>query len=115
VATRKPARAKRGGDASAEADEPDSCTHTWVIDPPNGPTSEGHCKLCGEKREFRNSYEYTPSWTARSGRGPANKRNAAAGDKPGTSPVGKPGTSPVDKPATSPASKPETSPASGSG
>ena len=31
------------------------CTHYWVIASPNGPTSEGVCKLCGERAEFRNS------------------------------------------------------------
>ena len=29
--------------------------HFWMIDQPNGPTSVGVCKLCGEKQEFRNS------------------------------------------------------------
>ena len=31
------------------------CKHHWVIDIPNGPTSEGMCKICGERSEFRNS------------------------------------------------------------
>ena len=31
------------------------CHHTWIIDSPNGPTSRGVCKECGEKAEFRNS------------------------------------------------------------
>jgi hypothetical protein len=30
------------------------CTHHWIIEPPNGPTSKGYCKLCPEVREFRN-------------------------------------------------------------
>lgn len=34
-----------------------SCHHHWVIDPPNGPLSAGHCKLCGRKRKFPNSSE----------------------------------------------------------
>ena len=33
----------------------EECTHHWVIDQPNGPTSRGVCKLCGEHSEFRNS------------------------------------------------------------
>ena len=37
------------------------CVHHWVIDPPNGAVSEGRCKACGEKKEFRNSFEYS-SW-----------------------------------------------------
>ncbi len=31
------------------------CKHFWVIDPPNGPTSKGTCKLCGDEQEFSNS------------------------------------------------------------
>ena len=31
------------------------CSHHWVIDTPNGPTSIGTCKMCGEKQEFVNS------------------------------------------------------------
>ena len=38
-----------------------SCTHHWVIEPPNGAISVGKCRMCGERREFRNSYEYS-SW-----------------------------------------------------
>ena len=33
------------------------CHHYWVIDPPNGPTSTGHCKNCGQRRRFPNSSE----------------------------------------------------------
>ena len=28
--------------------------HRWRIDEPNGPTSEGLCKVCGVTRQFRN-------------------------------------------------------------
>jgi hypothetical protein len=31
------------------------CRHHWVIASPEGATSVGTCKLCGEIREFRNS------------------------------------------------------------
>ena len=31
------------------------CTHHWLIEKPNGPTSQALCKICGEKAEFRNS------------------------------------------------------------
>ena len=31
------------------------CTHHWVLGSPNGPTSEGVCKICGDRGEFRNS------------------------------------------------------------
>ena len=33
------------------------CAHHWVIEPPNGPVSEGLCQRCGERREFTNSAE----------------------------------------------------------
>jgi hypothetical protein len=39
----------------AEAAEAPQCRHHWKIAPPNGATSLGKCKLCGEEREFRNS------------------------------------------------------------
>lgn len=31
--------------------------HHWIIMTPNGPTSEGCCKGCGEMREFKNWLE----------------------------------------------------------
>lgn len=34
---------------------PPGCQHHWQIASPNGPTSIGTCKLCGEQKEFRNS------------------------------------------------------------
>ena len=41
-----------------------NCTHYWVIEVSHGPLSEGTCQLCGRKREFRNSEEFTP-WSSR--------------------------------------------------
>lgn len=35
------------------------CKHHWMIDSPNGPTSSGVCKLCGERGEFKNSIPIT--------------------------------------------------------
>lgn len=32
-----------------------TCQHHWLIETPRGATSHGHCKRCGEEREFRNS------------------------------------------------------------
>ena len=29
--------------------------HNWAIAIPNGPTSTGICRTCGEQREFKNS------------------------------------------------------------
>ena len=37
-----------------ETAEP-QCTHHWMIERPNGPTSQAVCKICGEQAEFRNS------------------------------------------------------------
>ena len=31
------------------------CMHHWMIESPNGPTSQGVCKICGVRSEFRNS------------------------------------------------------------
>ena len=39
----------------AEPAGPAACPHHWQIPSPNGPTSIGTCKNCGETREFRNS------------------------------------------------------------
>ena len=30
------------------------CTHHWMIESPQGETSMGKCKLCGDKRSFQN-------------------------------------------------------------
>ena len=38
------------------------CAHHWVIPAPNGPTSEGTCRLCGHQREFVNYAEYVSPW-----------------------------------------------------
>jgi hypothetical protein len=31
------------------------CQHRWLIQPANGPTSQGECRLCGERRTFANN------------------------------------------------------------
>lgn len=46
------------------------CQHQWMIDQPNGPTSVGVCKLCGETSEFQNSIPGT-GWDRQS---PQSKR-----------------------------------------
>jgi len=38
-----------------------TCRHHWVIESPAGPVSNGVCRLCGEKREFKNYLE-NPRW-----------------------------------------------------
>ncbi len=37
----------------------DMCCHHWVIESPQGATSHGRCKRCGQAKEFRNSAEDT--------------------------------------------------------
>ena len=37
------------------------CQHHWKITSPDGPTSRGVCRLCGETREFANHVE-TSVW-----------------------------------------------------
>jgi len=56
------------------------CVHHWVIDPPNGAVSEGCCKSCGEKKEFRNSFEYS-SWYGNKSPVPKAAAKAAAAAK----------------------------------
>jgi hypothetical protein len=45
------------GNAESGNDDNSGCVHVWLIDPPNGPTSGGTCDLCGEVKQFKNSYE----------------------------------------------------------
>ena len=40
-------------------DEP-MCVHYWVIECPEGPTSVGTCRNCGERKVFRNFALYSP-------------------------------------------------------
>lgn len=47
-----------------EAARADTCVHYWVIDPPDGPVSEGICKICGAEKEFKN-YMFYSSWDSR--------------------------------------------------
>jgi hypothetical protein len=76
------------------------CVHHWVIDPPNGAVSEGRCKACGEKKEFRNSFEYS-SWYGNKSPAPKGKGKDAAGAK------GAEAAKPEAKAAAKPAAKPD--------
>ena len=49
------------------------CIHHWMIGRPNGPTSEGTCKICGLTQEFKNSIQGS-GWDRDGGR----RRAAAA-------------------------------------
>ena len=44
-------------------DEPavSTCRHHWVIQPADGPVSNGLCQVCGETREFKN-YVESATW-----------------------------------------------------
>jgi hypothetical protein len=33
------------------------CQHRWVIETPNGETSQGVCRVCGSKKDFPNAAE----------------------------------------------------------
>jgi hypothetical protein len=49
-------------EADAIADESvDTCCHHWVIQPADGPSSNGSCQVCGEIREFKN-YVESATW-----------------------------------------------------
>ncbi len=52
------------------------CCHHWMIEAPNGPTSLGTCRDCGEAREFKNSIQIT-SWESEG----KNKHRAAAASR----------------------------------
>ena len=57
-----------------------TCTHHWIIDPPNGPISKGVCKLCGEEREFSNQYRPNNSivsgWSSQKDRNELDDQNS---------------------------------------
>ena len=47
----------QGGIVNSENPRTDgerSCQHYWIIEMPNGPTSQGVCRTCGDKKEFQN-------------------------------------------------------------
>ena len=44
----------------ADSQEMPNCRHYWMIERPNGPMSNGVCRLCGESRKFQNYVEGAP-------------------------------------------------------
>ena len=57
------------GDAASQGapafpTENGDCPHHWLLESPNGPTSMGTCRVCGEVREFKNSIKIT-AWESR--------------------------------------------------
>ena len=55
--------AQRTTIAPENNDEPavSTCRHHWVIQPADGPVSNGVCQVCGETREFKN-YVESATW-----------------------------------------------------
>jgi len=52
-----------------------SCKHHWIIETPNGPTSNGVYKNCGEERPFVNYQVGEPYPRRRSGNEPDSTEN----------------------------------------
>lgn len=68
--------AKRQSINTGSANVTSGCTHFWRVESPNGPTSKGTCKNCGETQEFMNSIQIT-GWersTPATRKAAANKR-----------------------------------------
>ncbi len=55
------------------------CAHHWIIETATGSVSKGKCELCGEKREFNNSFMAT-IWKPRAQQSPAAPQPEAAED-----------------------------------
>lgn len=45
----------------AQVEDDPQCRHYWVIQPADGPVSQGICQSCGEIRDFKN-YVEGASW-----------------------------------------------------
>ena len=77
--------ASKARSKSPPAETHDGCNHHWLIDPPSGPISTGHCKLCGVERNFPNSSEDS-IWDGAEGRSRWNdmgisRRRRASGEQ----------------------------------
>ena len=46
-----------GTGAGTEVLEAPGCEHQWMIESPNGPSSNGVCRICGEEKQFMNYIE----------------------------------------------------------
>ena len=57
------------------------CCHHWVIQPADGPISNGSCQVCGETREFKNYVESATWGDSRT----ASKGGSASGASESTS------------------------------
>ena len=45
------------GIISGDGQQPNQCSHHWVIEGAGGPTSKGMCRLCGAEKDFKNYLE----------------------------------------------------------
>jgi hypothetical protein len=66
--------------APAKTGAQSECSHHWVIESPDGPTSQGRCKHCGVVKEFSNYLPYS-SWNEE--KAPARKRSRRNGAEEG--------------------------------
>lgn len=65
------------------AEAAQACSHRWMIESPNGPTSMGTCMICGAKGEFKNSIPIS-GWERASSRAKKNSNKNAASPSPST-------------------------------
>ena len=49
--------ASQADSTGPEVLEVSSCRHQWLIDTPDGPSSKGVCRICGENKQFQNYIE----------------------------------------------------------
>lgn len=68
------------------------CSHRWMIESPNGPTSMGKCMKCGAKGEFKNSIPIT-GWERSGSKARKNASKSPASPSTET-------TSPASRPAS---------------
>ena len=54
--------------ASRQHSRQRQCCHHWMIEPAEGPTSVGVCKLCNKKSEFKNNLQIAPQGDGENGR-----------------------------------------------
>ena len=69
--------------------EANTCCHHWVIQPADGPVSDGACQVCGETREFKNYVEaatWGDSRTTGKGSAASATSEATSDDEDTTSP-----------------------------
>ena len=60
--------------------EMDNCTHYFIIPAPNGSSSIGVCRLCGETREMLNSFETDNTTWRRTIKGQSDAAKRGKGD-----------------------------------